>query len=142
MSHSGSCLCGSVKVTVKSKQDSQIICHCTDCQQTSGSNHSTNILPNQSDVVLKGNVKEYNYKVPSGNTVTRLFCGNCGSALGHKSKAFGDAMAIQTGNLPDFRKIPFNLELFTKDRWVNFPPVQHAEQAWTMPGAPGPKAKL
>ncbi|WWC86169.1 uncharacterized protein L201_001042 [Kwoniella dendrophila CBS 6074] len=133
MPHTGSCLCGSVKINVASTQEKQIACHCTDCQKTSGSAHSTNILPKISDVDFTGDVREYNSKASSGNTVTRLFCGTCGSALAHKSKAFGDSMAVQTGNLPDFRNIPFAAELFVKDRWSGLPPIPEADQAQTMP---------
>ncbi|WRT64092.1 uncharacterized protein IL334_001021 [Kwoniella shivajii] len=135
MPHTGSCLCGSCKITVKSTQEKQIACHCTDCQQSSGSAHSTNILPKISDVEITGDVKEYNSKAASGNTVTRVFCGNCGSALAHKSKAFGDSMAVQTGNLPDFKTIPFEAELFVKDRWTGLPAIPEAGQVQVMPDA-------
>ncbi|WVQ97241.1 hypothetical protein IAU59_004351 [Kwoniella sp. CBS 9459] len=133
MPHIGSCLCGSVQIKVNSTEEKQIACHCTDCQHTSGSAHSTNILPKISDVELTGDVHEYNSKASSGNTVTRLFCGTCGSALAHKSKAFGDAMAVQTGNLPDFSKIPFGAELFVKNRWTGLPQIPEADQAKEMP---------
>ncbi|SCV74091.1 BQ2448_6523 [Microbotryum intermedium] len=159
MPHTGSCLCGSVQIKIASSHESQIACHCTDCQITSGSVHSTNILAKQSDVEIKGDsVKNYDSKAASGNTVTRVFCGNCGSALcksdrrfaiefcccistgtsttklfsariaAHKSKAFGDSMAVQTGTLPDFRKIPFEAELFTKDRWTGLSAIDNAAQ--------------
>lgn len=63
-----------------------------------------------------------------GMTVERLFCKNCGSALAHKSVAFGDAMAVQTGNIPAFRAIPFGAELFTKDRYTGIGPIAGAAQ--------------
>ncbi|KDE05954.1 hypothetical protein MVLG_03640 [Microbotryum lychnidis-dioicae p1A1 Lamole] len=133
MPHTGSCLCGSVQIKIASSHKSQIACHCNDCQITSGSAHSTNILAKQSDVEFKGDsVKNYDSKAASGNTVTRVFCGNCGSALAHKSKAFGDSMAVQTGTLPDFRKIPFEAELFTKDRWTGLQAINDAAQKETM----------
>ncbi|ORY32293.1 Mss4-like protein [Naematelia encephala] len=132
MVHTGQCLCGAVQIKVDTTEEKQIACHCTDCQHTSGSAHSTNILPKITQVELTGDVKEYNSTAASGNTVTRLFCGTCGSALAHKSKAFGDAMAVQTGNLPDFRKIPFAAELFIKDRWTGIPEIPGSDQAQTM----------
>jgi hypothetical protein len=77
-------------------------------------------------------VKEYSIKAASGNTgasrlqrqkrfielsdfyasrtVTRVFCGNCGSAITHLTAAFGDAQAIQTGNFADFANIPITTE--------------------------------
>ncbi|KAK4693985.1 hypothetical protein P7C70_g8825, partial [Phenoliferia sp. Uapishka_3] len=75
MPHSGQCLCGATKIVVASNHSEQIICHCTDCQLTSGSHASTNILPLIKDVKITGNVKQYDAKAASGNTVSRLFCG-------------------------------------------------------------------
>lgn len=41
----------------------------------------------------------------------------------------------ETGNLPDFQKIPFAAELFTKNRWTGVPEIPGAKQAKTMPDA-------
>ncbi|WVR05850.1 hypothetical protein IAU60_002876 [Kwoniella sp. DSM 27419] len=133
MPYTGSCLCGSVKIKVDSTEEKQVACHCDDCKQTSGSAFSTNILPKIAQVHFDGNVKEYESPAASGNTVTRVFCGTCGSALAHKSKAFGDAMAVQTGNLPDFKHIPFGAELFVKDRYDGLAAIADADQVQVMP---------
>ena len=42
-------------------------------------------------------------------------------------------VCIETGNLPDFSKIPFAAELFVKDRWTGLAAIQGADQAQTMP---------
>ncbi|EJT99575.1 hypothetical protein DACRYDRAFT_23671 [Dacryopinax primogenitus] len=130
---SGQCLCGETTITLGQDFDSQIVCHCWDCKQTSGSAFSTNVLCPQKDVTITGPVKEYNIKAPSGNTVTRIFCSNCGSAISHKSVAFGESQAIQTGNFRDFAKVPFGTELFVKDRWTGIPEVPGAAQVQAMP---------
>ncbi|KAJ7921825.1 Mss4-like protein, partial [Mycena leptocephala] len=91
---------------------------CTDCRQTSGTTFSTNVLEPTKDVAISGPVKEYSIKAASGNTVTRVFCGNCSSAITHHTMTFGDAQAIQTGNFADFANIPIATELFVKDRWT------------------------
>jgi hypothetical protein len=73
-------------------------------------------------------------KVPSGNTVTRVFCKECGSPMSHKSKAFGDKQAIQTGTLRDhFSKVPIKTELFVKSRWSGVDAVKDAAQVQEMP---------
>ncbi|KAL8292152.1 hypothetical protein RQP46_001618 [Phenoliferia psychrophenolica] len=107
--------------------------NCTDCQHTSGTAFSSNILPKKTDVEITGAAKEYNATAASGNTVTRVFCGSCGSPIAHKSVAFGDAMAVQTGNLiPAFAKVPYAAELFTKSRWSGMAPLEGAAQKETM----------
>jgi len=128
----GKCLCGESTVEVDATFDSQIVCLCWDCKQTSGSAFSTNVLAPKKDVKITGPIKEFVIIAPSGNPVTRVFCSNCGSALSHLSKAFGDAQAIQTGNFRDFAKVPVGTELFVKDRWATFAPVEGAAQAQTM----------
>ncbi|KAJ7197951.1 Mss4-like protein [Mycena pura] len=133
MPHKGSCLCGETTVEVASTHEAQIVCHCTDCKQTSGSAFSTNILAPKDGVKITGPVKKFDIKAKSGNTVTRVFCGTCGSAISHLSAVFGDKQAIQTGNLPDFAKVPIDTELFVKDRWTGLVAIADAAQVQTMP---------
>ncbi|RDB27018.1 hypothetical protein Hypma_005111 [Hypsizygus marmoreus] len=133
MPFEGACLCGQTKIVLASEHKDQVICHCTDCRQTSGSAFSTNVLAPQKDVTITGPIKTYDAKAASGNVVTRVFCGNCGSAISHKSAAFGEAQAIQTGNFADFAKIPTGAEIFVKDRWAGLAPVKDAGQVDTMP---------
>ncbi|KAJ7027168.1 Mss4-like protein [Mycena alexandri] len=133
MPHKGSCLCGQTTIELASTHEEQIVCHCTDCRQTSGSAFSTNVLAPKKDVTISGPVKEYSVKAPSGNTVTRVFCSNCGSAISHLTVAFGEAQAIQTGNFSDFAQVPITTELFVKDRWTGLAPISGAAQVKAMP---------
>ncbi|KAF8879327.1 Mss4-like protein [Gymnopilus junonius] len=132
MPHTGTCLCGECTVHLESTHEEQALCHCWDCKQTSGSAFSTNVIAPMKGVKIEGPIKTYDIKAPSGNTVTRIFCGNCGSALSHKSVAFGDSQAIQTGNFRDFAKVPVTVELFVKDRWPVIPGVEGAQQCQAM----------
>ncbi|KAJ2914150.1 hypothetical protein MD484_g6259, partial [Candolleomyces efflorescens] len=126
----GQCLCGETTITIENGDSfkNQILCHCWDCKQTSGSAFSTNILAPVKDTKIEGPVKEFGVKALSGNTVTRVFCGNCGSAISHRSVAFGESAAIQTGNFRYFADKPVAAELFTKDRWTGLVAVEGAAQ--------------
>ncbi|KAF8072298.1 Mss4-like protein [Lyophyllum atratum] len=132
MPYKGACLCGNTIITVHSDHDTQIVCHCSDCKQSSGSAFSTNILPLQSEVTIIGTVKVFDMKAASGNIVTRIFCSNCGSAISHTSAAFGEAQAVQTGNFREFADVPIAAELFVKDRWSVLPPIPGAKQVSAM----------
>ncbi|GAA5858540.1 hypothetical protein JCM8547_007352 [Rhodosporidiobolus lusitaniae] len=129
VAYSGTCLCKASKVTITGpKVDSQIRCHCIDCNLTSGTAFSSNILVKESDVQMDGAIGSYAIKGASGNPVTRYFCSKCASHFGHNSVVFGDQMAIQTGVLvQDFKHIPYSLELFAKDRWAGVEPVKGGE---------------
>jgi hypothetical protein len=128
----GQCLCGQTTITIENGDSfkDQIVCHCWDCKQTSGSAFSTNVLAPVKDTKIEGPIKEYSVKVLSGNTgkrkslsingsftdvawynpVTRVFCANCGSAISHRSAAFGEGAAVQTGNFKYFAEKPVGLE--------------------------------
>ncbi|GAA5921467.1 hypothetical protein JCM3775_003062 [Rhodotorula graminis] len=131
--YSGICLCGASEITVNGpKADKQIKCHCTDCQQTSGTSNSSNILAKESDVEITGKIGKYTSKAASGNEVTRIFCTGCGSPFAHNSSVFGDSMAVQTASLgSSFKSVPYGAELFVKDRWAGVKAVEGADQQET-----------
>lgn len=152
----------------------QAVCHCTDCKQTSGSAFSTNALTprismswskvqprnSTSRQLLVTQVRRARpISFPAQHpSVTRVFCGNCGSAITHLSPAFGDAQAIQTGNFKDFASIPIKTErefylhtalhsdqqilwtnicwlfhvVFVKDRWTGIAKIEGAAQVQAM----------
>ncbi|EAU80637.2 hypothetical protein CC1G_10204 [Coprinopsis cinerea okayama7 len=127
----GQCLCGQSTVTIENGENykDQLLCHCWDCKQTSGSAFATNVIALRKDVKIEGpSIKEFKAKVPSGNIVTRVFCGTCGSALSHFSVAFGESQAVQTGNFRDFASKPITKEIWVKDRWAGIPAVPDAIQ--------------
>ncbi|WWC86173.1 uncharacterized protein L201_001046 [Kwoniella dendrophila CBS 6074] len=128
MPHLGSCLCGSVKITITSNITKQLACHCSDCNKTSGTAFSSNIFPKVSEIEITGDTHEY-----SSIGLTRIFCPGCGSAIGHKTINFGDRMAIQTGNFPDLRDIPFDQEIFVNVRWAGIPQIPDTEQSVRLP---------
>ncbi|KAF8655354.1 hypothetical protein AX16_003089 [Volvariella volvacea WC 439] len=126
MSYSGACLCGATTITI-------ILCHCLDCQRTSGSAFSTNVLVPDENVKIEGAFGTYQSKALSGNTVTRTYCTKCGSAIAHASPGLGGNHAVQTGNIPHFRTVPIGTELFVKDRWTGIPAITGAAQFDTAP---------
>ncbi|KAF5348890.1 hypothetical protein D9756_009823 [Leucocoprinus leucothites] len=134
MPHSGSCLCGQTKIEITGESfTQQVICHCTDYRHTSGSAFSANIIVAKKNLTITGPVKEYTSPADSGNPVTRIFCGTCGSPISHYSPYFGDNQPVQTGNFMDFADIPISAEVYVKDRWVGLGPVQGAVQWHGMP---------
>ncbi|GAA6000315.1 hypothetical protein JCM10207_007956 [Rhodosporidiobolus poonsookiae] len=128
MTFDGKCLCGSTHITVNDlKPDNQIKCHCTDCQLTSGTSNSTNVLVDKSKVTMTGKLGEFTSKADSGNGVTRVFCTACGCPVAHQSAAFGEGIALQTAML-GLVDAPFTAELFVKNRWPVVAAVPDAGQ--------------
>ncbi|PPQ68686.1 hypothetical protein CVT26_002968 [Gymnopilus dilepis] len=139
MPHTGSCLCGESTIQLESTHNEQVLSKSyTLSYYLHTLRRSTNILVPKSQVKIEGPIKTFDIKAPSGNTVTRIFCGNCGSALSHKSVAFGDSQAIQTGNFRDFAKTAsadqqnLSCVVFVKDRWPVLPAIDNAQQCQAM----------
>jgi hypothetical protein len=62
------------------------ICHCTDCQQLSGSAFRTSVQATRGNLrLLKGKPKEYVKTAESGARRVQTFCETCGSPLWSKS---------------------------------------------------------
>ena len=57
-------------------------CYCEDCQKASGGGPSFNIVISDENIKIKKGVPSiYKVKANSGNSVERLFCSNCGTAI-------------------------------------------------------------
>ncbi|KAF2495490.1 hypothetical protein BU16DRAFT_510326 [Lophium mytilinum] len=85
MSTEGHCNCGSVRVTLPDPPDGSLICFCLNCRRAGGGLGSFNYTLAKSAVIVsdpKGSLKSYHdSNTDSGNTITRNFCGNCGSPV-------------------------------------------------------------
>lgn len=82
----GSCLCGSINVTITDKdlftRKRGHLCHCANCRKVAGSYVASNLLIEKEKVKIEdrdGTLKVYeDYATLSGNPVYRSFCGKDG----------------------------------------------------------------
>lgn len=93
----GQCLCGQVSFKADGDITMQGNCHCTDCQQISGSAYATLLFMKDSDVQITGETKRFEHKVDSGNTLSKDFCPNCGSQMFGGNAARPGSIAIKAG---------------------------------------------
>ena len=78
----GKCLCGKIEVECNDLPKNAVACYCEDCQKASGGGPSFNIVISDENIKIKKGVPSiYKVKANSGNSVERLFCSNCGSAI-------------------------------------------------------------
>jgi hypothetical protein len=83
-SMTGSCLCGSIRVTITAKEQDLFskprghLCSCANCRKVAGSYIASNMLLDTDEVQLEdrdGTLKYYDDKATgSGNSVYRYFC--------------------------------------------------------------------
>ena len=76
--HSGSCLCGAVRITVEGDLPAPSACHCTKCRKFSGHVEASTDVP-KSALTIEGEDKVTWYD--SSEKVRRGFCSVCGSSL-------------------------------------------------------------
>ena len=76
----GACYCGEIAFEADVDPDTVLICHCTDCQATSGSAYRT-IVPASAETfrVVSGVPKTYVKTAESGNRRVLAFCATCGT---------------------------------------------------------------
>ena len=78
---SGQCLCGDVSFTCEDNFDEFHLCHCIQCQKTSGSAHVANLFTHRNNIAwLSGKERVSKFDVP-GRNISTAFCSKCGSPV-------------------------------------------------------------
>jgi hypothetical protein len=78
----GHCHCGKISFAAEIDPAQVRVCHCTDCQQMTGTAFRTNVNSLPGTLVLKsGAPKTYVKTAESGNRRAQVFCPECGTHL-------------------------------------------------------------
>jgi hypothetical protein len=78
----GGCLCGAIRYESTGEPVFSLQCHCRDCQRQSGAAYVPAIrVPSAGFRIVQGTPRQYVATADSGNTITRVFCGDCGTPL-------------------------------------------------------------
>ena len=96
---SGSCLCGNVSYKGDAEVKMVINCHCTDCQQATGSVHGTMVFVAEDQVEFSGEASVYDHPADSGNTLSKIFCGKCGAQVAGKNTGRAGMVGLRAGCL-------------------------------------------
>lgn len=76
----GGCYCGEIRFEAEVDPAAVVICHCTDCQQMSGSAFRTIVVVTKENLTITaGAPKVFHKTAESGNRRLQTFCGACGS---------------------------------------------------------------
>ena len=111
----GSCLCGAVRFKIRGPLGAMSHCHCAMCRKAHGAAFGTYSRVKRGDfVLLTGEASIRSYR--SSPTVTRTFCGTCGSTLQWISDDRPDALDIAIGTLDDDPGVRPSLHIFTASK--------------------------
>ena len=139
---SGTCLCGSINITVTQKdlftKPNGHICHCINCRKVTGSSSASLLMLPSKNVTLsdpRQYLKTYfDHDTGSGKPLPRSFCSNCGSTIGefHPDDKYS---WLHLGLFPRMPEPEF--EIFVKHRqpWMG-PVTERATQYETRGGLP------
>ncbi|TDU26486.1 hypothetical protein DFR24_3512 [Panacagrimonas perspica] len=122
---SGGCSCGAVRYFSRALTEQVSVCHCRDCQGTSGSAFAVRAGLYSRDLEVQGAEAIAMHVKPgaSGRATRRSFCSRCGSQIFISFDAIPDLIFVQAGTLDDSSWVNPNIHLWCgeKQPWVAVP---------------------
>ena len=131
---SGSCLCGDVSYKGNAEVKMVINCHCTDCQQATGSAHGTMLFVSDDAIKFAGAKAEYSHPADSGNTLTKIFCNKCGSQVAGKNTGRAGVLGLRAGCVDQKELIQPGANIYCDSA---IPSTAMAPELKKFPGMPG-----
>ncbi len=110
--HTGGCLCGGVRYTIRGPLRGVIACHCSQCRRTGG-HHSAMTSAPSANIELTASDRLVWYR--SSDTAERGFCSGCGGNLFWKL-AGRDAISITAGTLDAPTHLAVEQHIFVADK--------------------------
>lgn len=121
----GGCLCGAVRYEAKGDPVQAMLCHCKNCQKTSGSALSTVALFQKSQVnIISGTLNSYAYQSDGDKTLEINFCPTCGSPVLLYMAHMPDLVSIKAGSFDDtsWYKPTVNIWTDSRQSWFKLDP--------------------
>jgi hypothetical protein len=119
----GRCLCGGVTVELTAEPFAVSLCHCVNCQKTSGSAFSVIAIVPKDRVRFTGRVSIFNDVGDSGIGFERCFCPGCGSPVESRSPqlAARGITIVKASLFDDTSWLQPNEQIYCESaqRWLN-----------------------
>lgn len=120
----GGCACGKVRYTITEPPMFTQVCHCTDCQRTTGSAFVIHAVIATADLEISGETRMAELETGSGAGSEIHFCRDCGTYVWIRYKYHQvPVIAIRAGTLDDPSVLPPQAHIFVDSRqnWVGLP---------------------
>ncbi len=126
MSQKGGCVCGAIRYLVSSEPLFLHVCHCTECQASSGSAFTTTLITEISNFrVLQGIPKvSDSFTGQSGKGYDLSSCRQCGTGLWATEKELPKGLLfLRAGTLDNTRNLEPMAHIYTKSKqkWLILP---------------------
>lgn len=110
----GGCLCGAVRYECAAEPVVSGICHCRDCQKTTGSDHLAVLAVPKAALEATGDLRYFDTPAESGATSSRGVCPLCGSTVLSRTTSLPELMMISAGSLDDVERFTPGMHVFTR----------------------------
>ncbi len=131
---SGSCFCGAVTYEADYEIQRIVNCHCLDCQQATGSVHTTLLFVAEEVVKIKGYPSSYTHMADSGSTMVKRFCSSCGTQLFSMNSRRQGAIGIRAGTISQKHIVKPQLNIFCDSAVASTPMDDKLPKHAKMPG--------
>jgi hypothetical protein len=114
----GGCSCGAIRYEVTAEPIMMFKCHCSDCQQATGSGFVAAVLvPAESFRLTRGQLRYHFTPSLAGGKHKRGFCPECGSRItgGESDKGPTGFVGITVGSLDDSSWFQPQMDIFVSD---------------------------
>ena len=112
----GGCLCGDIRFIANGDPLGSIQCHCRQCQYITGGHPNVlMIMPMKTFQFIKDIPKIYKRK-NKNNAYSRLFCQNCGTAIGTLNPDKPDTIILKIGTFDDPSIFEPKIAIFTSEK--------------------------
>jgi hypothetical protein len=123
----GGCLCGAIRYSISAPVTALRACHCRNCQRASGTGGSVNaVVAEDAFRITQGDTKRYDDSATaSGRTLSRHFCGHCGSPIySHRNPRVG-FVVVRAGSLDESAGLKIGAHIWTASArpWSHIDPA-------------------
>ena len=116
MNIKGGCYCNEIRYESEGEVQASIQCHCRECQYITGGNPNViMIMPLEGFKFVSGKPKEFK-RSDLDNAVTRLFCVECGTAIGTRNPMRPESIILKVGTFDDPSIFDPKIAIFTIDK--------------------------
>ena len=122
MTRTAHCCCGALRIEASADPDAVGVCHCGECQRTTGSVFSVSAFFKRENVRAEGPSKIYARDGQEGRKVRMHFCPTCGTTVFWESDLRPDHIGVAVGAFHDPNFPPPTVSVWeeSKHGWVAF----------------------
>lgn len=129
----GSCRCGKVSYVSSADPVFVGVCHCRNCQKSTGSAYATVVAVPAASFTVTGTTSRFDDHGDSGQGTHREFCPTCGSAISQSVDAMAGITMIPAGTLDDPASVKPGMQIYC-DSAVPWGPIADMQSFPKMPG--------